>query len=57
MDNEDEVFATFDGQTGLQLRADDELRVRRAEKPLRLIRPSTRGYFEVLRRKLKWGER
>jgi NAD+ kinase len=57
MDDMDEVFATFDGQAGLQLRADDELHVCRAERPLRLIRPSTRSYFEVLRRKLKWGER
>jgi NAD+ kinase len=57
MDAQDEVFVTFDGQTGLQLRADDELRVCRAEQPLRLIRPTTRSYFEVLRRKLKWGER
>lgn len=57
MDDRDEVFATFDGQAGLQLRADDELHVGRAEQSLRLIRPTTRSYFEVLRRKLKWGER
>ena len=57
MDDHDEVYATFDGQAGLQLRADDELRVCKADQKLRLIRPSTRSYFEVLRRKLKWGER
>ena len=57
MDDHDDVFATFDGQAGLQLRAGDELRVCCAEHKLRLIRPSTRSYFEVLRRKLKWGER
>ena len=29
----------------------------RSETALRLIKPSTRSYFEVLRTKLKWGER
>ena len=53
----DEVFVTFDGQAGFELRADDVITVRRAERPLRLIRSSTRDYFEVLRTKLKWGER
>jgi NAD+ kinase len=57
MDERDEVFVTFDGQAGFQLQAGDEMTVRRAETPLRLIRPSTRSYFEVLRTKLKWGER
>jgi NAD+ kinase len=57
MDDHDEVFATFDGQAGLQLRAGDELHICDANQRLRLIRPSTRSYFEVLRRKLKWGER
>ena len=57
MDSRDEVFVTFDGQAGFQLQAGDEISIRRAERPLRLIHPSTRSYFEVLRQKLKWGER
>jgi NAD+ kinase len=57
MEERDEVFVTFDGQAGFQLQAGDEITVRRAETPLRLIRPSTRSYFEVLRTKLKWGGR
>jgi NAD+ kinase len=52
----DELFVTFDGQTGHELEAGDEVSVCRAPAPLRLIRPSTRSYFEVLREKLKWGE-
>lgn len=57
MEERDEVFVTFDGQAGHQLQAGDEIIVRRADAPLRLVRPSTRSYFEVLRTKLKWGER
>jgi NAD+ kinase len=57
MDGRDDVHVTVDGQTGFRLQAGDEIRVCRAERPLRLIRPSTRSYFEVLREKLKWGER
>src|SRR5207249_3146721 len=41
----------------LSVSVGDEIRVCRADAPLRLIRPSTRSYFEVLRQKLKWGER
>src|SRR5690242_2644199 len=57
MTERDEAFVTFDGQAGFQLQMGDDIEVRRADKPLRLIRPSTRSYFEVLRTKLKWGER
>ncbi len=53
----DEVFVTFDGQTNVDLRPEDEVRVCCAERSLRLVRPTTRSYFEVLRQKLKWGER
>lgn len=52
-----DVYVTLDGQTGLALTRDDVVRVRRAAIPLRLIRPATRSYFEVLRQKLKWSER
>jgi NAD+ kinase len=55
--DEQEVFATFDGQWLLPLKGTHIVSVRRAEKPLRLIRASSRGYFQVLREKLKWGER
>jgi NAD+ kinase len=57
MDERDDVFATFDGQAGFQVQAGDEIMVCRGPTALRLIRPSTRSYFEVLRTKLKWGER
>jgi NAD+ kinase len=57
VESRDEVFVTFDGQAGFQLREGDEILACRADRVLRLIRPSTRSYFEVLRQKLKWGER
>jgi NAD+ kinase len=57
MQDRDEAFVTFDGQAGFQLEAGDEIVVSRAPQLLRLIKPSTRSYFEVLRTKLKWGER
>jgi NAD+ kinase len=53
----EEVYVTFDGQSGHPLEADDVIEVRRAERSLRLVRASNRTYFDVLRQKLKWGER
>jgi NAD+ kinase len=52
-----EIFATFDGQHGFALAVGDEVIITRAAKPIRLVRSATRSYFEVLREKLKWGER
>ncbi len=57
MGERDEVFVTFDGQAGCELRKGDEITVCRAREPMRLIRPATRSYFEVLREKLNWGKR
>jgi NAD+ kinase len=56
MGDRDEVFVTFDGQAGFELHAGDQIRVCRAAAPMRLIRPPTRSYFEVLREKLNWGK-
>jgi NAD+ kinase len=55
--NAGDVHVTMDGQTGFPLREGDELTITRAETPLRLVRSTTRSYFEVLRQKLKWNER
>jgi NAD+ kinase len=55
MDAEDEVFVTFDGQSGFALRPNDLVSVRRAAKPVRIVKSASRTYFDVLREKLKWG--
>ncbi len=52
-----EVYVTFDGQTGAPLAAGDEVTIRRAPRAVKLVRATARTYFEVLRQKLKWGER
>ena len=57
MTERDELYVTFDGQAGYELRAGDEIRIRCAERRVRLLRPSSRSYFDVLRQKLKWNER
>ena len=52
-----EVYVTVDGQTGFAMKEGDDVVIARAPKPIRLVRASTRSYFEVLREKLKWNER
>ena len=53
----DEVFVTFDGQSGHALQAEDVVEIRKADRPMQLVRAPKRTYFEMLRQKLKWGER
>jgi NAD+ kinase len=53
----DEIYVTYDGQTGYPLQKGDVVKVRTSERRLRLIKAPGRSYFEVLREKLKWGER
>lgn len=51
------AVVSLDGRPGCELRVGDEVRVRRADTPLKLLLPPGRSFFEVLRRKLKWGQR
>src|SRR5687768_13766429 len=53
---QDEIFVTYDGQSGYPLQQGDIVRVRRSERTLKLVK-APRSYFELLREKLKWGER
>jgi NAD+ kinase len=53
----DDIYVTYDGQSGYPLRQGDVITVRRSERTLRLVKTPARSYFEVLREKLKWGER
>jgi len=52
----DSVFLTLDGQTGTPMQPDDRVLIKRAAERLKLIQPHKKSYFEILRRKLKWGE-
>lgn len=52
-----DVMLSHDGQQGAPVTAKDRLRVCRAASRVRLIRDPLKSYFQVLRAKLKWGER
>jgi NAD+ kinase len=52
-----DAFVTFDGQAGERLCLNDLVRIQRAARPVRLVRASTRSYYQVLREKLRWAER
>lgn len=54
---EERVILTMDGQVGVPLEYGDEVVVRMSPFGVNLIRSASKGYFEILRTKLLWGER
>jgi len=54
---EEPVYLTLDGQIGIELRRGDRVVVNKAASKLQLVRPARHTYYEILRNKLKWGER
>jgi len=51
------VYLTVDGQVGIAVRSDDIVRIKKACSCVELVQPAHKNYFEILRQKLKWGER
>jgi NAD+ kinase len=53
---EEEAYLSVDGQVGMPVRDEDKVICRKAEYKVQLLR-IRRAFFEVLRTKLKWGQR
>ena len=51
------TYMTIDGQVGEILESGDRIVCRRSEHSISLVRPPDLMFFDVLREKLKWGER
>jgi len=54
---DESVYLTIDGQVGNPIRENDTVVCRSSDYALLLIRPPHMMFFDVLRQKLKWGER
>jgi len=52
-----QTYLTVDGQEAVELALGDTLHCRRSKYSVRLVRHRPNGVFNVLRSKLKWGER
>jgi len=53
----DQIFLTVDGQEAVLMKVGDELHCCRSKHTVKLVRLGATGFFDVLRAKLKWGER
>jgi NAD+ kinase len=56
-DSGDSVLLTVDGQQGSSLSDGDIVQCRKSEFQVKLLKLPDRSFFDVLRTKLKWGER
>ena len=51
------AYLTVDRQVGIAAHSEDVVRMRKADSYVELVRPPSTPYFEILQKKLKWGER
>ena len=52
-----DVHLTLDGQVGMPLKGDDVVEAHKAGSYIHLVKNPYKTYFELLRTKLRWGER
>jgi NAD+ kinase len=52
---QDEIMLTIDGQSGFLLEPHDQVIVQKALLPAKFLKLSQRGFYEILRQKLKEG--
>ena len=52
-----EAYVTLDGQVGLPFLENDVARIEKSNYTVPMVKSPFKDYFEVLRTKLKWGER
>ncbi len=53
---QEEVALTLDGQIGFPLETNDRVLIRKSRTKFKIVQPTNRNYFEVLRDKLRWGK-
>ena len=51
------VYITLDGQIGFQLQPQDRVVITKAATKVQVVNPPRKTYYEILRNKLRWGER
>lgn len=51
------IALSLDGQENVELSAEDEIIVRKHPRDLEMLVPENFSYFDILRKKLSWGER
>jgi NAD+ kinase len=54
---DEQAYLTLDGQIGFELCPKDRVIVTKSSSKVRFVRPLRKTYYEVLRSKLRWGER
>lgn len=57
LSKEDEVIVTVDGQVGHPIGYEDTVDISKSSNAIAMIVPHGKSYYEILRTKLKWGER
>lgn len=54
---DEDVVLSLDGQESTKLHSNDTVEIRKGKSTVPLVQSGTRTYFDVLRSKLRWGER